>query len=57
VHAVIINKQYGGILHGIKKAGYPLYTPVLITNSDEYESVASLAGSSVKAGDDLLQIS
>jgi PTS system beta-glucosides-specific IIC component len=44
-------------MDGIKKAGYPLYTPVLITNSDEYESVASLAGSSVKAGDDLLQIS
>jgi PTS system beta-glucosides-specific IIC component len=44
-------------MDGIKKAGYPLYTPVLITNSDEYESVASLAGSSLKAGDDLLQIS
>lgn len=43
-------------LDAIKAAGYPLHTPVLITNSDQYVSVKMTAGSSVKAGEDFLSI-
>lgn len=41
---------------GITDAGYELHTPVLITNSDQYVSIKTTAGSSVKAGEDLLSI-
>lgn len=43
-------------IDGIKAAGYPLHTPVLVTNSDQYVSIKTIAGSSVKAGEDLLSI-
>ncbi len=41
---------------GIKAAGYPLHTPVIITNTDDYSSVTAEAVSTVKAGDTLLTI-
>jgi len=43
-------------MEGIKEAGYQLHTPVLVTNSDQYVSIKTTAGSSVKAGEDLLSI-
>jgi PTS system beta-glucosides-specific IIC component len=43
-------------LENIKAAGYPLYTPVLVTNSDEYVSVKAVASGKVSAGDELLNI-
>lgn len=43
-------------IEGIKAAGYPLHTPVLVTNSDQYVSVKTVAGSSVKAGEDFLSV-
>ena len=43
-------------MEGIQAAGYQLHTPVLITNSDQYVSIKTIAGSSVKAGEDLLSI-
>lgn len=43
-------------IEGIKAAGYPLYTPVLVTNSDDYVSVKVLAEGETKAGDDLISV-
>lgn len=40
----------------ISAAGYKLHTPVLVTNADDYVSVKTVAGASVKAGEDLLTI-
>lgn len=43
----------------IQAAGYSLVTPVIITNTDSYQSVepALLSGRSVKTGEDLLNVS
>ena len=43
-------------IEGIKAAGYPLYTPVLVTNSDDYVSVKAVTDGEVQAGGDLLSI-
>ena len=43
-------------LDAIKAAGYQMHTPVLVTNSDEYASVLSVASGSVKAGEDLINV-
>lgn len=40
----------------IKAAGYQLHTPLLITNSDEYVSIKTVASGSVKMGEDILSI-
>lgn len=43
-------------LEELKKAGYDIITPVVITNSDEYKSIEALASGAVKGGDQLLKI-
>ena len=43
-------------IEGIKAAGYPLYTPVLVTNSDDFAAIGKLASGSVKAGADFLKV-
>ena len=43
-------------IEGIKKAGYPVITPVIVTNSDDYKDVAAADAASINAGDDLLEI-
>ena len=40
----------------IKKAGYPVVTPVIVTNSDDYKEVASADASSVNVGDNLIDV-
>lgn len=40
----------------IKAAGYQLHTPLLITNSDEYVSIKTVASGSVEMGEDILSI-
>jgi len=40
----------------IKKAGYKVTTPMIITNTDDYAKVAPLATGEVKAGQDLLKL-
>lgn len=40
----------------IKAAGYPLTTPVVVTNSDDFAAVALAASGKVEAGQTLLQI-
>ncbi len=44
-------------IDGIRKEGYPLHTPVLVTNADEYGFVQATDARSVKTGDVLLTIS
>lgn len=43
-------------LEKIKEAGYDIITPMLICNTAEYASVSAIAGKSVNAGDDILNI-
>ncbi len=40
----------------IKEAGYPIVTPVIITNTDSYENIETLADGSVKEKEKLLSI-
>ena len=40
----------------IKKAGYPVVTPVIVTNSDDYKEVACTDASSVNVGDSLIDV-
>ena len=40
----------------IKESGYPIVTPVIITNTDSYENIAILADGSVKEEEKLLSI-
>ena len=40
----------------IKEAGKELYTPVLITNSDDYDSVTVSSAEEVKNGDPLITV-
>ena len=40
----------------IKEAGYPTITPVIITNTDSYEDIESLANGAVKEKDKLVSI-
>ncbi|MBE5997448.1 MAG: PTS beta-glucoside transporter subunit EIIBCA [Lachnospiraceae bacterium] len=44
-------------LEMIKEAGYKIHTPVLITNSDDYNSVKVAGVTEIKAGDPLMTIS
>lgn len=41
----------------ILNEGYDLTTPVIITNSDDYHSIDVVAGSNVKAAEDLMELS
>ena len=43
-------------LEKVKAAGYDTITPMLICNTDEYESVKGLSGKDVVPGDDILAI-
>lgn len=43
-------------IDAIKKEGYPVTTPVVVTNTDEFEAVELAVTGNVKAGDELLQI-
>ena len=43
-------------LEAIRAEGYPLTTPMLVCNSDDYAAVEPLAGGSIAAGQDLLQV-
>ena len=40
----------------IKEAGYPTITPVIITNTDSYSDIESLANGSVKEKDQLISV-
>lgn len=44
-------------IQGIKDAGYPVTTPVVVTNTDEFEDVVPAASGNVKAGEELLKLS
>ena len=43
-------------MNAIIEEGYKLYTPVLVTNSDDFVSIKVVNAGSVKAGDDLLSV-
>lgn len=43
-------------IDGIKAAGYPLYTPVLVTNAEDYVSVKVAEQASIQAGDELISV-
>lgn len=43
-------------IEAIKKEGYPVTTPVVVTNTDEFEDVTVAVSGEVKAGDELLQV-
>ena len=43
-------------MEAIRSAGYPLTTPMLVCNSDDYAAVEPLAGGSIQAGADLLKV-
>ncbi|MCD8008849.1 MAG: glucose PTS transporter subunit IIA, partial [Clostridiales bacterium] len=43
-------------IDGIKGAGYPLHTPVLVTNSDEYVSIKPVDAANIQAGQDLMTV-
>ena len=43
-------------LEAVKKAGKKLYTPVIITNSDDYTEIAPVTGQSIRAGEKLLTV-
>ena len=38
----------------IKKAGHPIITPVLVTNSASYKDISAIEGNNIKNGDDLI---
>lgn len=43
-------------LEGIKKEGYDVITPVIVSNSFDYGDVLAVTGQEIKAGDDLLKV-
>ena len=43
-------------MEAIRKEGYPLVTPVIVTNSDDYQEVLGDVGHNVSAGDKLLSV-
>lgn len=43
-------------LDAVTKAGKKLYTPVIITNSDDYTEIAPVDGAEIKAGDKLMTV-
>lgn len=43
-------------MEAIRAAGYPLTTPMIVCNTDEYKAVEARALASVRAGEDLLEV-
>ena len=43
-------------MEAIKKAGYKLTTPMIVTNTDEYSQIRPLATGDVKAGQDFMEV-
>lgn len=43
-------------IEGIKKEGYKVSTPMVITNTDEYTAIKTLKKGKAKSGDDLLEV-
>jgi PTS system D-glucosamine-specific IIC component len=43
-------------MEAIRAAGFPLTTPMIVCNSDDYTAVEPLAGGSIQAGADLLKV-
>ena len=43
-------------LDAVTKAGKKLYTPVIVTNSDDYTEIAPVDGKEIKAGDKLMTV-
>ena len=43
-------------INAIKKAGYSVVSPVIVTNTDEYADVIPTDAKSVKKGDDIIKI-
>lgn len=43
-------------MEGIRAAGYPLTTPMIVCNTEDYKSIKPLVTGQVKAGQDLLDI-
>ncbi len=43
-------------IEGILGAGYPVVTPIIVTNSDDYAGVLPMAAGAVKEGDELLRL-
>ena len=49
--------EYGGDgLEAIKAEGYPVTTPVIVCNTDDYAVVEAKASGTVKQGDALLEL-
>ncbi len=43
-------------IEAIRKEGYPVTTPVVVTNTDEFEDVAVMVSGAVKSGEELLKV-
>ena len=43
-------------MEAIRAAGFPLTTPMIVCNSDDYAAVEPLVGGAVQAGADLLKV-
>jgi len=43
-------------LDAVKKAGKQLYTPVIITNSDDYTEITPVDGAEITAGQKLMTV-
>lgn len=43
-------------LEGIKQEGYRIVTPIIVTNTDDYEEVNTVTIGSVKAGEEVLEL-
>ncbi|MGN1433620.1 MAG: PTS glucose transporter subunit IIA, partial [Ruminococcus sp.] len=43
-------------IDGIKNAGYKTTTPMIVCNTDDYNSISAVANGSISAGDSILQI-
>ncbi|MBR2483455.1 MAG: PTS glucose transporter subunit IIA, partial [Oscillospiraceae bacterium] len=43
-------------MDAIRAAGYPLVTPMIVCNSEDYAAVESVASGSIQAGADLLSV-
>lgn len=42
-------------MNAIRKEGYDIITPVIVSNTDDYTSIDAMTGKDVKAGDELLK--
>ena len=44
------------VIKAIRKEGYDLITPVVITNSDEYSDISTIANGEIKEREALLKV-